>query len=206
MDVEAYWDLVDRTVKPTEVTWSKQDLGSSLKLIAHANIGTNAAIIDVGCAGSMLFDDLLELGYMDLTCMDVSGDAYEPIRQRLGKRSRELCCVTADVTQFVLPAQSFDLWHDQAVFHLLTDKTDRERYMRNMRSSLKIGGYLIIGVVAEDDGPSYLGFEAELYSPKKLAEVLGADFEFMMSLDEERLTPFRSNQIYTYSLFRHIPD
>ena len=206
MDVEAYWDLVDRTVKPTEVTWSKPDLGSSLKLIAHANISKDAAILDVGCAASMLFDDLLELGYSDLTCMDISGDAYEPIKQRLGERAKELCCVTADVTQFVLPSQSFDLWHDQAVFHLLTEVADRQRYMRNLRTALRIGGYLIIGAIEQDEWPSYLGYESELYSEEKLAATLGDDFDLITSVREERLTPFKANQTFLYALFRYVPE
>lgn len=206
MDVEAYWDLVDRTVKPTEVMWSKPDLGSSLKLIAHANISTDAAILDVGCGGSMLFDELLELGYTDLTCMDVSGDAYETINQRLGSRARELCCVTADVTKFVLPSQSFDVWHDQAVFHLLTDADERKLYLRNLRAALRIGGYFILAAISDDDSPSYLGFEAELYTPEKMQATLGPDFEMITALHEDRLTPFKANQTFIYTLFRYIPE
>jgi SAM-dependent methyltransferase len=206
MDVEAYWDLVDRTVKPTEVTWSKPDLGSSLKLITHANISKEAAILDVGCGGSMLFDDLLELGYTDLTCMDVSGDAYEPIRQRLGNRARDLCCVTADVTKFVLPSQSFDLWHDQAVFHLLADRDERERYLRNLRTALRIGGYFILAAISDEDDRSYVGFEAERYSPEKIQATLGPDFEIITVLHEDRLTPFKANQTFIYALFRYIPE
>lgn len=207
MDVEAYWDLVDRSVTPTEVAWLKQDLTSSLKLVAHANIPKNAAILDVGCADSTLFDDLLELGYTDLTCMDISGDAYEPIRQRLGKRARELCCVTADVTQFVLPAQSLDLWHDHAVFYLLDDPTDRERYLRNLRTSLRIGGYLILGVVSE---PAKTIFsqagDRERFGVDRLSAILGTDFGFVQSLEEERITAFGATQQFLYTMFRHIPD
>ncbi len=206
MDVEAYWDLIDRTVKPTVVAWPKQDLGSSLKLIAHANIEKDAAILDVGCAGSSLFDDLLELGYTDLTCMDVSGDAYDTIRQRLAKRANEICCVTADVTQFVLPTHSLDLWHDHAVFYLLNDPTDRERYLRNLRTSLRIGGYLIMGVVSDESPRAFVGSEPERYSVARMRSILGSDFELLQALNEDHVTAFGTQQNFIYTLFRHVPE
>ncbi|HEV8591972.1 MAG TPA: hypothetical protein VGQ55_07700 [Pyrinomonadaceae bacterium] len=91
MDVEAYWDNVHRTKTPDKVSWFKPHLETSLSLIEIAKVPHDGAIIDVGCGASTLFDDLLDRGYTDLTCMDISGDAYEPIKRRLGKRADELC-------------------------------------------------------------------------------------------------------------------
>ena len=91
MDVKAYWDGTDFLNQPTEVSWYEPHVDASLKFVAHADVAKNAAIIDVGCGTSALFDYLLELGYTDLTCMDISGDAFEPIKQRIGKRAAELC-------------------------------------------------------------------------------------------------------------------
>ncbi len=64
-------------------------------------------------------------GFRHLTILDISGAALEA-----ASRHADACDVTwleADVTQIILPYHSFDLWHDRAVFHFLTDAEDRDR-------------------------------------------------------------------------------
>jgi hypothetical protein len=106
----------------------------------------------------------------------------------------------------VLPAQSFDLWHDRAVFHFLTDPTDRDRYLRNLRRALKLGGYFMLAAFAEDGPLKCGGLGVERYSLEKMIGTVGTDFDLIMHLREEHKTPFGMTQSFQYALFRYIPS
>jgi len=131
-----HWEKVHEQRKPSEVSWHQVSPVMSLEFITSANKDTTAKIIDVGGGASALVDKLLEKGYRDLTVLDISSRAIRYAQERLGKRAENVCWIEADVTEFVAP-YPFDLWHDRAVFHFLTDPLDRKKYVEVLQNSLK---------------------------------------------------------------------
>ena len=128
-----HWEQVYATRPKTEVSWFQEHSDVSLGLIRRTGVGRGGAIIDVGGGASRLVDDLLAEGYADLTVLDISAGALGLARRRLGERAEAVTWIEADVTDAVLPEHRFDVWHDRAVFHFLTEADRRERYVRNVR-------------------------------------------------------------------------
>ena len=84
--------------------------------------------------------------------LDISNAAIEKARIRLGDRASSVRWVVSDVTTWRAEAAAFDIWHDRATFHFLTDARDRARYVERLRQALKPGGHAIIATFALD-GP-----------------------------------------------------
>jgi len=60
-------------------------------------------------------------GYTDLTVLDLSGAALNAARERIGAQESKVRWLEADITKAELPSNRYDIWHDRAVFHFLTD-------------------------------------------------------------------------------------
>lgn len=99
----------------------------------------------------MLVDTLLKRGFGDVTVLDLSEAALAAAKVRLGDKAAPVQWVAADVTRWS-PSQSFDIWHDRAAFHFLTDPADRAAYVARLAKAIKPGGSVIIGTFALD-GP-----------------------------------------------------
>lgn len=112
-----------------EVSWYRPHLEQSLKLIDEAGLTPEAAIMDVGAGASTLVDDLLDRGYRRLSMLDLSERGLDVSMTRLQ-------WLVGDVTTLALPEATYDVWHDRAVFHFLTDPEQRARYVEAVRRSL----------------------------------------------------------------------
>ena len=75
------------TKAPDSVSWFQPQAERSLRLIQATGVSTSAAILDVGGGASTLIDDLLALGYLNLTVLDLSAAALAAVRSRLGARA-----------------------------------------------------------------------------------------------------------------------
>src|SRR5262249_20516317 len=135
-DRQAHWDNVYRTKRPTEVSWYQVEPTLSLEFIKRAVTDRSASILDVGGGASTLVDRLLQSGYSDLTVLDVSPAALDEARARLGDAASGVRWIADDVLTAPLPDARFDVWHDRAVFHFLTDGKDRATYVRQVCRTL----------------------------------------------------------------------
>ena len=71
--------------KPTDaVSWFQPAAERSLALIRRVAPSLDTPIIDVGGGASVLIDDLVRLGYRELTVLDLAGSALDSARARLG--------------------------------------------------------------------------------------------------------------------------
>jgi SAM-dependent methyltransferase len=174
----------------------------SLRLIAATGLAGSAPVIDVGGGASVLVDGLLEAGFTDVTVLDLSGAALAASRARLGRSAGSVRWIEADITRADLPPRSFDLWHDRAVFHFLTDRADRQAYLRVLRHALRPGASVVIATFAEDGPERCSGLPVRRYAPSQLHAELGDDFEWLASEREEHVTPGGVLQQFQYSLFR----
>ena len=201
MDNKSHWESVYRRTALDRVSWYQADPEPSLRLIRQA-IPVDAALIDVGGGASMLPDSLLSVGYHRITVLDLSSAALAAARTRLGRRAARVTWVEGDVLETTFPHGGFDLWHDRAVFHFLTNAPDRLRYVDQLRRALAPDGHVVIATFAPD-GPTHCsGLEVARYSPEELHAELGPEFRIVSSLRHEHHTPGGQTQAFTYCLFR----
>ncbi|KJU84952.1 type 12 methyltransferase [Candidatus Magnetobacterium bavaricum] len=195
-----HWDSVYKNKLPTQVSWYEEYPEVSLKLIKSTGVGPDGNIIDVGGGTSSVADTLLADGYQRITVLDISPSALEKSRQRLSEHAHKVKWLEADITEARLP-EEYDLWHDRAVFHFLTDAGDRKRYVQAVKQSLKPGGHLIIATFAIDGPQKCSGLEVVRYSPEGLHNELGGDFELLESFGIDHVTPAKGMQRFTFCRF-----
>src|SRR5947209_14313772 len=133
-DRTTHWDHVYTTKGEAEVSWFQDTPTISLGMIRAANPDHTAAIIDIGGGASRLADSLLQAGYRNIAVLDLSVSALEAAKTRIGAAAAAIDWIVADVTTW-RPAKAFDVWHDRAAFHFLTDPDDRAAYATCLRSA-----------------------------------------------------------------------
>jgi len=196
-----HWEKIYQAKSPLEVSWYQSEPGLSLKLIKNCSLNKNDAIIDIGGGASLLVDKLCELGYQQISVLDISDNALQHARDRLTNKAGEIEWITADITEFS-PAQQFSLWHDRAVFHFLTAASDRKKYIDNLTTSLKPGGYLILAAFSIGGPTMCSGLEIVQYDRSKLQNELGKPFRFIDEKNETHITPGNTEQVFTYYRFQ----
>jgi SAM-dependent methyltransferase len=169
-------------------------------MIANAELPRDAAIIDIGGGASRLLDQLLDLGYSDLTLLDISANAIGHARKRLGERARRIRSIEADVTRFK-PLRTYACWHDRAAFHFLTDGGDRANYVRALRAALRPGGFAIIATFAPDGPKRCSGLDIVRYDAGALADELGSGFSLIEQDRETHRTPAGREQKFAFCRF-----
>lgn len=199
-DRKTHWEQVYSTRQPHEVGWYQAYPEIPLHLIASTACARNAAIIDVGGGASNLVDALLENGYSDVTVLDLSSAALEVCKTRLGTSADKVSWLVADITAFKPPRQ-YDVWHDRAVFHFLTEAADRQRYMEAARAALPPGGHLLMATFALDGPPQCSGLDVMRYSPESLQQEVGDGFALAESFGGLHITPSQGKQSYTFCRF-----
>jgi trans-aconitate methyltransferase len=191
-----HWDDVYDRVGADRVSWYQPDPTVSAELIGDS--GPVRSVVDVGGGASVLVDVLLDAGIEDVTVLDLSARALDVARQRLGSRGDAVRWVEQDVRSWQ-PERRFDLWHDRAVFHFLTEPADRDAYRSVLREALEPRGRVVIGTFAAD-GPTHCsGLPVARYGPAELA----AEFPGMRTVEQRRvvhLTPGGATQPFTWLL------
>jgi trans-aconitate methyltransferase len=122
-----HWEKLYQSKSEQEVSWFQESPALSLDLIRATGVTTVAPIIDVGGGASRLVDALLDAGFTAVTVLDLSERALATSKARLGARSAKVKWIAADVTTWE-PSETYDVWHDRAAFHFLTDPKDRVAY------------------------------------------------------------------------------
>jgi SAM-dependent methyltransferase len=198
---QAHWENVYQTKGERDVSWFQETPEISLDLIRATGAGTAASIIDIGGGASRLADALLDDGYRSLTVLDLSDKALATSRARLGARAGQVTWLVADVTNWQ-PTGTFDVWHDRAAFHFLTEPQDRLAYGECVRKAVRPGGHVIIGTFAPDGPERCSGLPVVRHDHTTIAEVLGSWFKLAESRRHEHKTPGGAIQRFQFSRFR----
>ncbi|MBS0556607.1 MAG: class I SAM-dependent methyltransferase [Proteobacteria bacterium] len=193
----SHWNRVYTTKTADTVSWYQVQPKISLELIAAANLAADAPIIDVGGGASLLVDHLLAKGRRELSVLDVSAAALNRVRERLGADAAKARWIEADVREFA-PSQRYDLWHDRAVFHFLTDAADRAAYMAALRRSLNPRGHVVAATFALDGPARCSGLSVAQYDAASLHGEFGENFELLESRRETHITPAGAEQRFTW--------
>lgn len=215
------WDSVFQSKDMKQVSWHRERLGmswemaeSALETLSAGHGGSAAAasvrVLDVGAGASSLFAKqcLADARVGHVTVLDISEHALALHRTHLGTHwppgsVEYVQGSVADDPQYGLFRSSlagrFDLVHDRAVFHFLTDEHSQEAYMRNMHSALKSDGRLILATFALPDGPlKCSGLDIVRYDRGKLLPLLRDRFRLVDTADEYHRTPSGSEQHFVY--------
>ena len=197
---QQHWQQVYSQKQATEVSWYQDRPVLSLQLIMDS-VCEQAAVIDVGGGASKLVDYLIEAGFRDLTVLDIAQAALSQARQRLGDKAARVQWIEADITRW-RPERQYEVWHDRAVFHFLTDPDDRAAYRAALMAAVKPGGSVIIATFSPQGPQQCSGLPVVRYSPQALNEELGGAFSLLDSFTEEHHTPTGFLQHFQFSRLR----
>ena len=199
MSYKEHWEKVYETKSPHEVSWTQEIPETSLRLIKETNIAKDAAIIDIGGGDSKLVDFLLEEGFTNLTVLDISANALERAKKRLGEKASFVQWIVSDINEFN-PTRQYAIWHDRAVFHFVTDEDNIKRYV-DMVSKFTSEQF-ILGTFSENGPLKCSGLEIKQYNQEKLNHLFGHSFDLNNCFTEDHKTPFDTIQNFIFASFK----
>jgi SAM-dependent methyltransferase len=200
-DRKEHWEQVYSTKGETGVSWYQREPRLSLELIRAVVPAAGGRIIDIGGGSSVLVDGLLDLPFEKIGVLDISETALSKAKSRLGERASRVEWMAADITE-AETLGTFDIWHDRAVFHFLTDAADRRKYVELARKTVTEGGHLIIASFA-DDGPKRCSdLDVCHYNAETMGAEFGEGFSLLREAREMHTTPWGSSQAFFYGVFR----
>jgi ubiquinone/menaquinone biosynthesis C-methylase UbiE len=195
-----HWQNVYQKETPEELSWYQDKPEMSLKLIAATGVGFDGNIIDIGGGTSKLAGLLVVQGYKEVTVLDIASRSIEIAKLRLGEQADKITWIEADATNYNF-REKYDIWHDRAVFHFLTDSHDRKRYVDAVQQSLKAGGHLIIATFGLKGPRKCSGLPVVRYSPETMHKEFGNNFDLVETFVEVHSTPSKFHQEFIYCRF-----
>jgi len=198
---QAHWESVYQTKGERDVSWFQESPAISLELIRASGVKIDASIIDIGGGASRLVDALLNEGFTAVSVLDLSERALATARARLGARGSPVQWIVADVTTWK-PARTYDLWHDRAAFHFLTEPKDQAAYAERVAKAVRAGGHVIIGTFAPDGPERCSGLPVVRHDTASLGKMLGRSFELIESRRHDHQTPTGVIQRFQFSRFQ----
>jgi len=196
-----HWETVFTTKAEDEVSWFQPYPKTSIEFVELINLPLNANIIDIGGGDSHFVDALLNKGYQNIYVLDISANAMERARQRLGERSSKVKWIVSDVTEFE-PDIQFDFWHDRAAFHFLTSEDTIYKYVSIAEDAIRKDGYLILGTFSENGPKKCSGLEIKHYSEASMSARFEFAFNRMKCITEDHTTPFNTVQNFLFFSFK----
>ncbi len=203
MDRKKHWEEIYKSKNTTEVSWFQASPTTSLQIVKEFNLPQSAKIIDVGGGDSFMVDRLLEMGYRNITVLDISETAINKAKDRLGEKAKTVKWIVDDATGFQ-PTETYDFWHDRAAFHFLTEKQEISSYVDTIRSSVKPGGYLVLGTFSEQGPTKCSGIEIKQYSENSMKSLLTDFFNKIRCITIVHITPSNTLQNFIFCSFRRL--
>lgn len=196
-----HWEKVYQTKTPDEVSWTQEKPQTSLDLINSCALGKEAKIIDIGGGDSTLVDFLLKEGYQNITVLDISAKALERAQKRLGSQAEKVTWIEADVTEFE-PKETYDIWHDRAAFHFLTQQEHIRKYLQITKEN--VAGYMILGTFSINGPKKCSGLDIQQYDEPSITSLFKENFEKLSCFTEDHTTPFNTIQNFIFCHFRKL--
>ena len=200
-DRKKHWETIYQTKELKDVSWFQPNPETSLDFFKQFNVSLNAKIIDVGGGDSFLVDHLLDLGYTDITVLDISEAAIERAKERLGEKANQVKWIIEDAAKFH-PKETYDFWHDRAAFHFLTDENEISNYLETAQKFINPNGVLVIGTFSEQGPTKCSGIEIKQYSENTMTERLKKYFDKIKCITVDHKTPFETIQNFVFCSFK----
>ena len=199
MNNKEHWENIYLKKEIDEVSWYQKIPSESIQLIEKYSVSNSDKIIDIGCGKSFLADNLLELNYNNITLVDISSNALKEVKVRV--KNKSLNFIEADILNFN-SNDKYDIWHDRAVFHFITDNKGIKKYISLCNKYINKDGILIIGTFAEDGPLKCSGLEIKRYSVDQILDLFKETFELVEGFKMSHKTPFDSQQSFTFCVFK----
>lgn len=203
MNKKSHWENVFSTKQLDEVSWYQQIPQDSLEFVQQLSLPKTAAIIDIGGGDSLFVDHLLQMGYSNITVLDISAEAINRAKNRLGEKAKRVNWVVTDILDFKSNVQ-FDCWHDRAAFHFITTPEDVKIYLSTAQQHIKPNGKLIIGTFSTDGPEKCSGLPVKQYSESLLTVTLEKWFKKIRCITTDHITPFKTIQNFLFCSFQKI--
>ncbi len=197
MNRKEHWENIYNTKQLNEVSWYQPTPQQSINWIKKHFPNKDAAIIDIGGGDSFLPDHLIDLGYSNITVLDISEKAIKRAKERLGDKATQVKWVISDIIHFT-PLNQYDGWHDRAAFHFLRDPQDIHTYKRLMESSLRDEGKAMIGTFSKNGPLKCSGIQIQQYSKEDFERIFSDDFELRDIQNIDHSTPFDTTQNFNF--------
>jgi len=202
-DRKKHWENIYQTKELKDVSWFQPTPETSLDFFMQFNVPTTAKVIDIGGGDSFLVDHLLDLGYKDISVLDISAAAIDRAKQRLGDKGKNVKWIVADAANFH-PTEKYDFWHDRAAFHFLTNEQEISNYLRTAQENINSTGVLVIGTFSEQGPKKCSGIEIKQYSETTMTDRLKKFFEKIKCITVDHMTPFNTIQNFVFCSFRKL--
>ncbi len=198
---QEHWENIYDKKGMQEVSWYQKLPKTSLDLIEKVAPNKDATIIDIGGGDGFLVDELLKLGYTDITVLDISENAINKAKKRLGKLAEQIRWIVADITEFI-PTKKYDVWHDRAVFHFLTNENDIDFYKNLLNENIIDGGSFILATFSEKGPDKCCGLQVSKYSKEEMNSHFESTFSLIEFFTKNHETPFGTIQNFIFSVFK----
>lgn len=205
MTAKKHWEKIYNSKQLAEVSWYQPVPKISLDFIRELQIPKDAAIIDVGGGDSYFVDHLLDLGYKNITVLDISEAAIIRAKKRLGAKADLINWVVSDITDFV-PDRQFDFWHDRATFHFLTTEDHVNKYLETANRALSASGKIVIGTFSETGPKTCSGLPIKQYSDSAITALVKKWFLKIKCIHSDHITPFNTIQNFLFCSFKKVID
>jgi SAM-dependent methyltransferase len=203
-DRKKHWENIYQTKELKDVSWFQPTPETSLDFFNQFKVPFHAKIIDIGGGDSFLVDHLIELGYQDISVLDISAAAIERAKLRLGEKAKNVKWLVADAATFK-PTEMYDFWHDRAAFHFLTDEQEISNYLQTAQQYINETGVMVIGTFSEQGPKKCSGIEIKQYSETSMTARLKMLFEKVKCITVDHTTPFETIQNFVFCSFRKLP-
>lgn len=196
-----HWENVFATKAETEVSWFQAYPKTSVEFLELFDLPKDANIIDVGGGDSHFIDALIEKGYRNIWLLDISANAIERAKKRLGKNAAFVNFIVSDIVDFK-PVVKFDFWHDRAAFHFLTNDVSINKYISIAEAAIKPEGYLILGTFSDKGPTKCSGLDIKQYTATSMSRRFEGGFNRIKCIEEEHETPFKTHQNFLFCSFQ----
>lgn len=201
MENKEHWEKVFETKTENEVSWFQEYPKTSMEFVTLFHLPPNAKFIDIGGGDSHFVDSLLEQGYSDITVLDISTNAIERAKKRLGSKAGNVKWIVSDVTEFI-PEDKYDFWHDRAAFHFLTLEDKIYKYVTLAENAINQDGYLILGTFSENGPTKCSGLEIKQYNETSMSARFEIAFDRIKCITQDHQTPFNTIQNFLFCSFK----
>jgi len=196
-----HWENIYHTREFSNVSWYQRVPNTSLRLVNDLNLEKSAEFIDVGCGESYLIDHLQEMGYQNITALDISEEAIAASKARMSDKDVNIDWIVSDITEYQ-PEHKFDIWHDRAAFHFLNEEELINKYVQLVNDYVKPGGYLILGTFSTSGPTKCSGIDITQYSEESLTDLFFSGFEPIKCFSTDHITPKNIVQNFIFCVFK----
>ncbi|GAA4149830.1 class I SAM-dependent methyltransferase [Chryseobacterium ginsenosidimutans] len=194
-----HWKNVYETKNPDQVSWTQKKPQTSLDFIHSFGLKKGAKIIDIGGGDSNLVDFLLNEEYENITVLDISEKALEKAKERLGEKAKKIKWIVTDITAFE-PTETYDIWHDRAAFHFLTNPEQISKYVEITEKA--VSKFMVLGTFSKDGPTKCSGLKITQYDEQSMAKQFERSFETIHCIKEDHATPFDTLQNFVVCGFK----